>query len=102
MYNSHISTYFLLHFKSIRPGNSAVAECGFSLMSFIVEDIRSSLNFCKLDATIIIHYHRSTLSDREPSKIIDIWKRCGNRRIKLYLINLYLNSRCLIYNHNCY
>ena len=60
---------------SICPANSAVVERGFSLMNLIMNDVRSSMNARKLDAMMRIHYHRSTLSDKEADEIIDISKK---------------------------
>ena len=66
---------------SISPDCGAVVECYFSLMNLIMNDLRSSMNVCALEAIMRIHYHRSTLSGKEADEIIDIWKRRGNRRI---------------------
>ena len=48
-----------------------------------MSDLRGSMNVCTLDTTMRIHYQDESLTDREVDKIIDIWKRYGNRQIKL-------------------
>ena len=68
---------------SVCPASGAVVERGFSLMNLIMNDLRSSMNVRKLDATMRIHYQGESLTDGEVEEIIDVWKRRGNRRIEL-------------------
>ena len=46
----------VLFFISVCPASGAVVKRGFSLMNLIMNDLRSSMNVCTLDATMRIHY----------------------------------------------
>ena len=73
----------VLNIIIICPASGAVVERGFSLTNLIMNNLQSSLNIRTLDATMLIHYNGPDLSDEEADKMIDVWKRTGNRRIEL-------------------
>ena len=67
---SSICTVLIL--ISVCPTSGAVVEHGFSLMNLIINDLRSSVNFRTLDATMRIHYQGESLTDGEVDEIIDV------------------------------
>lgn len=73
--------FLILNLMYIPLASGAVVECCFSFMNLIMNNLRSSMNVCALEAIKRIHYHGSTLSDKEAGEIIEIWKRCRNRGI---------------------
>lgn len=73
----------ILNIIAICPSSGAVVERGFSLMNLIMNDLRNSMNIRTLDATMRIYYNGNNLSDEEADRIVDVWKRRGNRRIEL-------------------
>ena len=58
----------------------AVVEREFSRMNLIMNDLGSSVDIRKLDATMRIDYNGAEVSDEETDKITDVWKTRGKRR----------------------
>ena len=85
MYCRGVARYIctVLILISVCPASGAVVKRGFSLMNLIMNDLRSSMNVLTLDATMRIHYQDESLTHGEVDGIIDVWKRCGNRRTEL-------------------
>ena len=76
------NTVTLLQLIQVYPASGTIAERGFSLMNLIMDDFRNSMNTATLDATLRITYVYESTHD-VLDLIIGIWKKGGNRRIKL-------------------
>lgn len=72
-----------LNIIAICHASDAVVEREFSCMNLIMNDLGSSTNIRKLDATMRIYYNGAEVSDEETDKITDVWKTRGNRRTEL-------------------
>ena len=75
-------TLALLQLIQVCPASGTVVERGFSLMNLIMDDFRNSMNTAIFDATLRITYVYESTHD-VVDLIIGIWKKGGNRRIKL-------------------
>ena len=76
----HIGT--LLQLIQVCPASGAVVDRRFSLMNLVINDLRNSKNIATLDVTMRITYVNE-ITDDVVGKIISIWKKHVNRRIKL-------------------
>ena len=74
-----------LNIIAICHASDAVVEREFSRMNLIMNDLGSSTNIRKLDATMRIYYNGAEVSDEETDKITDVWKTRGNRRTELWI-----------------